>query len=65
MKKQEVGLILLIFVIAYFGIVFFNLFPDVLSKAFSFQSYNFTVLQILTTIALGITLYFYYKGGQR
>ena len=65
MKKQEIGLILLIFVIAYFGIVFFNLFPDIISKTFTFQSYNFTVLQILTTIALGITLYFYYKGGQR
>ena len=65
MKKQEVGLILLIFVTAYYGIVFFGLFPDVLSKTFTFQSYNFTVLQILTTIALGITLYFYYKGGQR
>jgi len=65
MKKQEVGLILLIFVIAYYGIVFFNLFPDVLSKSFNFQSYNFTVLQILTAVALGITLYFYYKGGQR
>ena len=65
MKKQEIGLILLIFVIAYCGIVFFNLFPDVLSKTFTFQSYNFTVLQILTAVALAITLYFYYKGGQR
>jgi len=65
MKRQEVGLILLIFAVAYFGIVFFNLFPDVLAKSFSFQNYSFTVLQVLTALALGITLYFYYKGGQR